>query len=1391
MLLRAINIVFYGLLAINIVLGGVYAARAPIADYLENQLNKNKTRLEALLQERTGLAWQFEALTLGWQGLNPTIAADAIRACLPQMVDEEVCSLDLQALTLNISTIRSVFSRDLRLNMFDADRLELTIRQSGFDLSLAGLDANGGDASLDEWLDRLSNFKSVSLRQLSVGLVDKTLDWEKRSQWPEHSLRYYRVPNQGLFSFRPLDNTLDFISARAVFSDQLGRHEGGQTTKIAVWSGFVSTHFYQASRGLEALRNVGAPYDSMRMRLGGNADKLDFSAIVDSSSSMESGLSDYAFAPLILSGAANWETIFSLQQVPTFGGEQEKTFISANWSPIIEESLAPDTAPLVGGGKINLLERNGNLLLRFDQDRFFLEQAVDQFQLVFRPVGRLQQALVSLNPRGRVDYFHLELPLNDPDGFVATANLNGVSLDSFNGKAPAGSNIHGWVSFSRRAGALVLSSAKEPTSVSFPQVYSQPIQFFPKHAGFSWYIGADRYYLAGDELHIEHVLEAADPDGFEVKGRFYVDGRRNKQLPSSRLVIEAGAAKGGVKNALAFVPYRVNRRVIEWLDQSEMAGDLEHAAFLYNGSIAPKENDKRSITFGTALDKAAFNYFGLWPRASEVDAGLLVEGAVLEANIYQASIDTLDSLAGEVDLVADKRGFKLAMTIRYQQDAEHAQRFLLNSPLREQIPDLIASWQVSGHASGEVAIEVTSSASSAQNLFVQNDTTLSDVALTMPDLDITLDGVGGDIAFSTSKGFSGNGLRATLWGKPVAIDLGRVNGIDSDGKQWQGDIAVKAEGAIDISNALRWLDGEEESLLTGGWAKGVSGVSFDYLTGPERSELKIKTDLLGVEIDLPDPFYKQIEQPTNLLITRQGFVDDTSVPFRVGYGNKLDASVWVGDQGLERTVFDFYPLQVVQGQSRGADLPGLSSAQLMLRGYLPQLDVNEWLNALDRYQDSQADGGNNQPFEVAIDHLDIGKFNFLDWDMPRTTLSLMQRPQDITVAINNTSLKGRFTLPQSILSRQWACEPIEMLAVEDGTVFFPQLPENLLREERLIAEISRLQLDQYVSIDGDSANVDDSAVSSHWLNPSCMFPLTARVDEISYRERSLGSWQFSLSASEDVALLHNIAGVYDGLEIESGYDDGLRWAKGPDGRLISEFNGLLKSDSIDEALKTYFQADNSPIVAQSALAKVSLAWQGNPLDFSLSHALGTVNFELDDGRFVELSGAAGGFLKLVSLVNLQRYIERLSLDISNIYRDGVSFDRLSGGINLEDGVVSFVDSPIAMTASSSDFVLSGRADLNTSALEGELVATLPVSRNLPWLVAIAGGLPVAAGTFIATQALDEQINRFSSVVYTVTGEIENPQLQLKSIFDNQTGESSEPEKPKKKQKKVLELRGKR
>ena len=86
----------------------------------------------------------------------------------------------------------------------------------------------------------------------------------------------------------------------------------------------------------------------------------------------------------------------------------------------------------------------------------------------------------------------------------------------------------------------------------------------------------------------------------------------------------------------------------------------------------------------------------------------------------------------------------------------------------------------------------------------------------------------------------------------------------------------------------------------------------------------------------------------------------------------------------------------------------------------------------------------------------------------------------------------------------------------------------------------------------------------------------------------------------------------------------------------------------------------------------------------------------------------------------------------------------------------------------SSFQFSGVSDVAAQSLDGELIATLPVANNLPWVAALAASLPIAAGVFVVSKVFNKQMNRLSSAVYRIGGSWDEPEVKFDHIFDGST-----------------------
>ena len=162
---------------------------------------------------------------------------------------------------------------------------------------------------------------------------------------------------------------------------------------------------------------------------------------------------------------------------------------------------------------------------------------------------------------------------------------------------------------------------------------------------------------------------------------------------------------------------------------------------------------------------------------------------------------------------------------------------------------------------------------------------------------------------------------------------------------------------------------------------------------------------------------------------------------------------------------------------------------------------------------------------------------------------------------------------------------------------------------------------------------------------------------------------------------------------------------------------------------------------------------------------GTIDVRMRKGRFLAASGSATGALKMLGIFNFENIIRRLRFDFSDLFSSGVSFDKMGGEFAFSDSTLTLSD-PLEITSPSSRFLTFGSVDLIQEQLDMELIATLPIASNLPWIAALISGLPAAAGVYLVSKLFTKQLERFSSAIYRVEGPWADPAVNFQRIFDN-------------------------
>jgi len=531
-----------------------------------------------------------------------------------------------------------------------------------------------------------------------------------------------------------------------------------------------------------------------------------------------------------------------------------------------------------------------------------------------------------------------------------------------------------------------------------------------------------------------------------------------------------------------------------------------------------------------------------------------------------------------------------------------------------------------------------------------------------------------------------------------------------------------------MKDLARWL---RLDLLD--FASGRTAMDIGIRLAPgEPALLTAQSDLRGVSLDLPAPWRKNPEEARELQLEMP--LATGRKPLTVNVGEALRLELEIADGG-------------VQGGALGinVDPPAAGNGFLRVTGHSALVQGDEWLDFVRKYiatgaptPAAGADAGEPAPPQagdtagagaprggvaalsprlgIRVEDLQADTLVILGQEIEDARLGLEVEPAILNFALDTDWLRASLAVPR-----------------EGGAH---------------VLDVDYLDLDRLpaFSLDGEG-NGSDLELPR----------IDVTLGNLFQSDRRLGDLAFELSSAGNVLTLEQISGELAHLRLPPEHPARLVWHRGQDE--FTELQARLRFEDLGETLA--YLGYERIVETASGSVDLDLNWPAAPQRFALAEGQGSVALDIGAGSFLDASSGAEGALRVVSILNLADIVRRLSL--SQMFESGIPFDSVKGEVYLHAGTleVAYMD-----VTGGSSFHFSGVSDIASRSLGGELVASLPVANNLPWIAALAASLPVAAGVFVVSQVFNKQVERLSSAVYTIGGTWNDPEVKFDHIFDN-------------------------
>lgn len=510
---------------------------------------------------------------------------------------------------------------------------------------------------------------------------------------------------------------------------------------------------------------------------------------------------------------------------------------------------------------------------------------------------------------------------------------------------------------------------------------------------------------------------------------------------------------------------------------------------------------------------------------------------------------------------------------------------------------------------------------------------------------------------------------------------------------------VTLDGPLDLFN--RFIDSKSFlGVATSGSSDWHVDVAIRGM--PERGKranvgVTVGSDLVGTVIDLPAPYGKDSQSKRPLRVTAAR-VDTAEKELQVNYADLLTGVLVIGPEDQQQ---ELQRGAIVFGTGKPV-LPG--SGKLVFSGNVDAFRLTDWQPHLEGGEGA----GLPLEFLLSIDELEV-----LGYQLGNVSVSMKSAGSYWEIEVDGAAIAG----------------DIELSTTSRGL-------------DTLTMSLQRLLI--------NSATREQQATNSYTdISPATFPDLQVIVKEFVFDETDMGLMEISSSKQSDSVYFIKRAVLSSELLAArlSGH-----WRVERD-RQITNVDLEITDGRMGQLMELFgYQKSINEGTLTGALR---LAWPGPPWLFTPPLAEGKVEIRVTEGQLVDVQpGAAGRVLGLISLNNLPR---RLSLDFSDLFAKGFSFDEIDGSFVLDGGNAYtndlFVNGPAALIE------ISGRIGLEDQDYD-ELVTVTPyVKTGLPLAGTLAGGPAVGAVLLVAETLLEDRLgplNRIARKQYTVTGPWSDP-----------------------------------
>jgi uncharacterized protein (TIGR02099 family) len=948
---------------------------------------------------------------------------------------------------------------------------------------------------------------------------------------------------------------------------------------------------------------------------------------------------------------------------------------------------------------------NGNRWHTFISDADISEtySLVDSLNLIPESVLGIYN---DLSPTGRLTNFNIIMQQDNRNPDAPQALTLAGELKGVSTKAhnsiPSLTNVNGVIAAGKDNGRVQFEG--QDIEIGFPDLYSSSFKLSQGKGQVDWRILDRGFQITGNGLNVEMAGVQKLKGGFDL----YLPATDIQE--TGTLELNLSVTDTDVIAHSILVPKVTPKALNDWLASALKGGRVSQGQFYYYDSIGEGASDPILELYLDAHN-AELAYLEGWPAIQNINGHVYVHNT----DVYGA-FSSGSSLGGELSSAQIFYQSGLEPYLWVEGDIKGSSNgmfsYFKTTPLKDVVGDVFSDWSMQGVQNTSLGLKIPMEAD-IEKLKADVKSTLSSSSLEMADIGLAITDIEGAIRYSSSLGLMSQKLSASMWGETVSA------AISSEIFNKDMKTNIEFSSLLNSSKLKDWL---KLSILApiSGRSLTNGNVIIDTRSNGFTG-LKFNSYLDGMAINLPGKFSKKPKDKVQLTGSLELAANQV---LKLSYGKLVNLAVSLDKGSLSSG-------QVYIGETE-AYVP--SGTGIEISGHLANVNLNEWIKVWTSIE--------NSPYS----------------DLQKTENNV------------ETSLEAR---PSA--------NPIRLLNVSTD-----KLSYNNFQFEQVKANISQINNVWKFDVDAPVAKgfvildkskpLNVSLEYLHWpmlepsedkhsdpladVDPSIFPEMRLNVSEIFVGPRNLGRWKLDVNKIENGVRFSNVDGLIKKLDVKGDVE----WLKYSNDKIPDRTSAslLLTSSDVGGIQKAWRM--KPAVEAEYGKINTNINWIGSPASPEIDSLAGTLDVHLKGGRFVDAGDA--GSLSAFGLLNFSAIGRRLRLDFSDVYESGFHFDYVKGRTSVDKGIITVIDT-LEIDGPSAKFAASGTVNLNTKELNQELSATFPITSTLPLMAIIAGfAPPIAASLFVGERLVGDQIEKFTSATYKLSGTWDEPKLDLMKRFDN-------------------------